>query len=506
MKVRGYLKGSGKLGNLVCSTVAGETIARDYNPEVANPNTEAQTEQRAKFKLMSQLSSVMAPVIAIPKDKAQSSRNLFVRKNMGATVYDGVQAAINLNKVQLTNGNSNIESFGCDRTDHVECTCYYSGMPLVGMVGMVYCIFTKDEAGNLSLHDSAVVTETSEDNDWRANLKYTDAEIVIYGYALIGDADKTKAAFGNMQSLSAESVAKLIVSSAVSASTIKTTKTKGFTMPVGIDEGEWSEDDGKVRLSISVTGPGTASGAGRYDIGERVRCTATPNTGMEFVGWYRAGQQVATSLSYEFDIMADTTIEARFRQPAARHNVTASVSPSGSGTVSGTGSFEEGTNCTVVASAASGYRFKEWQKDGQQVSTSASYTFAVMEDVALVAIFEVAPSGFSNVTNDGSAYNSNLRSVHYMKVAGSYAGEATVASMILSNQKPAVGSTHAYDPTSQADFISDIVNGNFETQRTDIQSSESPDIYWLTVGTVSGSTYTVVAVYDYSIESDYTIS
>ena len=60
MKVRGYLKGKGKLGNIVCSTVAGETIARDYNPEVANPNTEGQVDQRARFKLMSQLSSIMA--------------------------------------------------------------------------------------------------------------------------------------------------------------------------------------------------------------------------------------------------------------------------------------------------------------------------------------------------------------------------------------------------------------------------------------------------------------
>ena len=506
MKVRGYLKGSGKLGNIVCSTVAGETIARDYNPDVTNPNTETQVEQRAKFKLMSQLSSIMAPVIAIPKEKSQSSRNLFVRKNMGSTVFDGVQAAINLNRVQLTNGNTNIDTFGCDRSSHVHCSCYYSGSELVGMAGMVYCIFTKDDAGNLQLFDSAVVTENTEREDWGADLKYTDAEIVLYAYALIGDVDKAKAAFGNLEAPTAESVAKLLVSSSVAASTIKTTKTKAFTMPVGIEDGEWSEDDGKVRLSISVTGPGTAQGAGRYDIGERVRCTATPNTGMEFVGWYRGGQQVATSLNYEFDIVADTTVEARFKTPAARHNVTATVSPSGSGTVSGTGSFEEGSNCTVVASAASGYRFKEWQKNGAKVSTSASYTFAVMEDVALVAIFEIAPTDFSNITNDDSPWNSNLESVQYLKVAGKFEGEATVASMILNDQKPAVGSTHEYDPTAQAKFISKIVNGQFETQRTNIMSQDKADIYWLTVGNVSGSTYTVVAVYDYNIESDYEIS
>ena len=504
MKVRGYLKGSGKLGNIVCSTVAGETIARDYNPEVSNPNTESQVEQRAKFKLMSQLSSVMAPVIAIPKEKSQSSRNLFVRKNMGATVYDGIQAAINLNRVQLTNGVTNIDTFGCDRSDHESCYCYYSGIDLVGMAGMVYCIFTKDAAGNLSLFDSAVVTENTERGTWEANLKYTDAEIVLYAYALIGDREKAKAAFGNLSAPTAESLAKLLVSSSVDASTIKTTKTKAFTMAVGLEEGEWSEDDGKVRLTISVTGPGTADGAGRYDIGERVRCTATPNSGMEFVGWYRGGQLVATSLNYEFDIVADTTVEARFKAPAARHNVTASVSPSGSGTVSGTGSFEEGSNCTVVATAASGYRFVEWQKNGTQVSTSASYTFAVMEDVALVAVFEEVQSGFSNVTLNGSAWDSNKQHLSTLHTEGNYNGAATVAAIIQASAAPAVGSTHAYDPTAQAQFISNITNGAFSTGNASL--GEDGNYYWLTVGTVSGSTYTVIEVYQFSAQENQVIS
>lgn len=497
MKVRGYLKGSGKLGNIVCSTVAGETIARDYNPEVSNPNTETQVEQRAKFKLMSQLSSIMAPVIAIPRVKNQSSRNLFVRKNMGATVFDGVQAAINLNRVQLTNGNTNIDTFGCDRSSHEHCSCYYSGINFVGMAGMVYCIFTKDDAGNLQLFDSAVVTENTEHEDWGADLKYTDAEIVLYAYALIGDGDKAKAAFGNLEAPTAESMAKLLVSSSVAASTIKTTKTKGFTMPVGIEDGEWSEDDGKVRLSITITGPGTASGAGRYDIGERVRCTATPNSGMEFVGWFRGGQQVATSPNYEFDIVADTTIEARFKAPAARHNVTASVSPSGSGSVSGTGSFEEGSNCTVVASPASGYRFKEWQKNGAKVSTSASYTFAVMEDVALVAIFEEVQAEFSNVTFDGQPWNSDKGEQGSATIAGSYSGNANKVIAFNSNTAPEVGSTITPTQNEINRQSADISNGSFAIPQFNVTEYTTNR---LIACVFNGTTWVVETVYPYTFE------
>lgn len=497
MKVRGYLKGSGKLGNIVCSTVAGETIARDYNPEVANPNTETQVAQRAKFKLMSQLSSVMAPVIAIPKDKNQSSRNLFVRKNMSATVYDGVQAAINLNRVQLTNGNTTIETFGCDRSSHEHCSCYYSGINFVGMAGIVYCIFTKDDAGNLSLFDSAVVTENTEDEDWGADLKYTDKEIVLYAYALIGDGDKAKAAFGNLEAPTAESLAKLLVESSVAASTIKTTKTKGFTMAVGVEDGEWSEDDGKVRLTITVTGPGTADGAGRYDIGERVRCTATPNSGMEFVGWYRGGQQVATSLNYEFDIVADTTIEARFKAPAPRHTVSASVNPNGSGTVSGTGSYEEGSNCTVVATAAAGYRFKEWQKNGAQVSTSASYTFAVNEDVALVAVFEQATAQFTNVTVDGQPWNSNLEEVYHATIAGNYEGAATKVIVCKANEPHTEGSTFTPQASEISGQSADIVSGSFSIPQFNLGEYSSN---YLLACTVSGDSWTIEKVYPYTID------
>ena len=497
MKVRGYLKGKGKLGNIVCSTVAGETIARDYNPEVANPNTEGQVDQRARFKLMSQLGSIMAPVIAIPKQKRQSSRNLFVKKNIGTTVYDGVQAAINLNKVQLTNGVSNINIIGCDRSSHETCSCYYNGHTLVGMVGMVYCIFEKDDAGNLSLLDSAVVTENTQDGDWGAELKYSAKEIVVYGYALLGDSDKAKAAFGNLDAPTAESVAKLIVSSSVAASTIKTTQTKGFTMPVGVEDGEWSEDDGKVRLTVTVTGPGTADGSGRYDIGERVRCTATPNQGMEFVGWYRAGQQVATSLNYEFDIVADTTIEARFKAPAARHNVTASVSPSGSGTVSGTGSFEEGSNCTVVASAASGYRFKEWQRDGAQVSTSASYTFTVMEDVALVAIFEQVSAQFSNVTFDGQPWNADKGEQGSATIAGNYEGSANKVIAFNSNQTPEVGSTITPTQNEINQQSADISNGSFAIPQFNVAEYTKNH---LIACVFNGNTWVIETVYPYTFD------
>lgn len=70
--------------------------------------------------------------------------------------------------------------------------------------------------------------------------------------------------------------------------------------------------------------------------------------------------------------------------------VTLSASPSEGGTVSGGGNKTVGSSATVVATAASGYTFKRWTKNGSQVSTDSSYTFTVTEAVTLVAVFEAS--------------------------------------------------------------------------------------------------------------------
>ena len=79
MKIYSILgKMKGKIGNIVVSSVNGQVVGREYNPNVTNPNTLMQQNTRSKFKLASQLSAAMAPVIAIRKDGAKSTRNQFV--------------------------------------------------------------------------------------------------------------------------------------------------------------------------------------------------------------------------------------------------------------------------------------------------------------------------------------------------------------------------------------------------------------------------------------------
>ncbi|MDE5761980.1 MAG: hypothetical protein K2H68_00500, partial [Bacteroidales bacterium] len=60
-------------------------------------------------------------------------------------------------------------------------------------------------------------------------------------------------------------------------------------------------------------------------------------------------------------------------------------------TQTGNGTYERGADITVIATPRDGYRFVNWTKEGEEISIYAVYTFAVTEDLALVANFEAIP-------------------------------------------------------------------------------------------------------------------
>ncbi|HTV32623.1 MAG TPA: hypothetical protein VME69_05915 [Methylocella sp.] len=70
-------------------------------------------------------------------------------------------------------------------------------------------------------------------------------------------------------------------------------------------------------------------------------------------------------------------------------DVTVEASPAAGGTVSGGGTFAEGSSNTVTATAKSGFAFVHWAEGEKVVSTKDPYTFILgAANVALVAVFE----------------------------------------------------------------------------------------------------------------------
>ena len=73
--------------------------------------------------------------------------------------------------------------------------------------------------------------------------------------------------------------------------------------------------------------------------------------------------------------------------PLPKHQVTATVNPAETGTVTGMGKYEQGSTATLVAAPAANYAFKNWTEGGEEVSTEATYSFKVTKAVELVANF-----------------------------------------------------------------------------------------------------------------------
>jgi hypothetical protein len=196
---------------------------------------------------------------------------------------------------------------------------------------------------------------------------------------------------------------------------------------------------------------GTLTGAGVYNNDDDVTLTATPNTGYNFVNWTKGGTQVSADATYAFkaagdveyvanfelktytvkflnydgEVLQSTTVnhgetpvysgktperpadaqytytfsgwdnaiaaatgdqtyKAQFNTTVNQYTITVNTE---NGTVTGAGTYDYGTNVTLTATANDGYEFVNWTEAGVEVSTEATYSLTVTEDIDLVANF-----------------------------------------------------------------------------------------------------------------------
>ena len=146
-------------------------------------------------------------------------------------------------------------------------------------------------------------------------------------------------------------------------------------------------DEYTISVSANPTEGGTVSGGGTFQEGQSCTVRATANTGYTFVNWTENGNQVSSDANYTFTVNSDRSLVANFT--AASYIISATVTPEGSGTITGAGGYENGQSCTLRATANTGYAFEKWTENGTQVSTNAAYTFTVTSSHNLVAHFKV---------------------------------------------------------------------------------------------------------------------
>lgn len=220
---------TGKLGGSVFAIRFGEVIERQYQPVVNNPNTNAQVAARARLKLMSQLAAVMAPVIAIPRVGAVSSRNLFVKHNYQKSSYANDSASVQLASIQLTRGIISLPAITATRgTGTIEVTLNSSSKEYSRVV---YCCFAKQSDDTLRFYSSTVIEGTGDLSSYSGSLPAPTASVVVYAYGVRDNTSAARVLFGELSVPTAESVAKVIVTRALTDADITLTDTQGVEVP-----------------------------------------------------------------------------------------------------------------------------------------------------------------------------------------------------------------------------------------------------------------------------------
>lgn len=181
MKLSGFVgKGSGKLGASVFSISGGEQIVRQYNPKVSNPNTDAQVEQRAKLKLMSQIAADMAQSIAFPKKGLVSSRNAFISANIGKCTYSEGQAEIDLQEIELAGGSGNLPVPAVGQDNALA----LSAAAPADVNAVVYAAYQRGDDNQLLLIDQKIVSEAGEGNTFPTTMTLPNSSYVVYVYGI----------------------------------------------------------------------------------------------------------------------------------------------------------------------------------------------------------------------------------------------------------------------------------------------------------------------------------
>ena len=197
---------------------------------------------------------------------------------------------------------------------------------------------------------------------------------------------------------------------------------------------------GKYYVTIDPAGAGSVDKTGKTIFANyQFSITATANAGYGFAGWYVGDELVSTENPHTFTMVAsgDMYITAKFNvlaasiltiAPKAGCEAMGTVTTSPQGTsVDGGYKFTSNTSVTVKATPNKGYTFVRWEDGtGATVSTNSSYTFTIMNDMTLYAVFQKLENynadlisfpgaeGYGRFTTGGRAIDGRGSKVYYV--------------------------------------------------------------------------------------------
>lgn len=176
-------KGTGKVGPLVLQVNGGVQIMKEKPAKVSNPNTDAQAEQRAKLKLMSQLAADLQQTIAFQKKGLVSARNQFISANIGKCSFNNAEAQVELTALDLTGGSAYLPVPTATSAGAVA----LSAGAAASVNAVLYAAYKRDETQQLTLIAQEVISEAGENRTFPGSLGALGDTFVVFAYGIMNN-------------------------------------------------------------------------------------------------------------------------------------------------------------------------------------------------------------------------------------------------------------------------------------------------------------------------------
>ena len=236
----------------------------------------------------------------------------------------------------------------------------------------------------------------------------------------------------------------------------------------------------EITATANPVAGGTVTGAGSYNHFAICELTATPATGYHFVNWTLGEEVVATTATYSFEVSGPAAYVAHFELNS--YTIAATANPIAGGTISGVGDYHHFDNCTLVATANTGYTFVNWTLNGEEVATTATYEFVVEGAAAYVANFSLnsyAITAMADPTDGGTVTGAGT--YDHFATCTLVATPATGYQFVnwtLNGEAVATTATYSFEVSGSAAYVAHFELMSFEVTAT---------LNILEAGTVTGA-------------------
>lgn len=313
--VTGKLRG--KIAGMVYAVNRGVNVVRELNAAPFNPSTTAQVDARAKLKLLSQASAVVAPIIAMPRRGMMTQRNHFTKVNYKYTEVAEMVARIVLADMQFTSSDVGFPGFKAQRIPGYGISVELLQNAVPAFDKCVWITLRILESGKFMVAESKVVDLTEELPLGSTIMQNIQGDCTVHCYGISLKSASAKGYFENTVVATAEQVAQLVSDNVFNESEFAFSETRGLYLRESDEIKATTGTPVLLTLTSNVDGA-TLQGGGRYAFGASVTISATAPAGYHFVGWYPANQSggaLTAANPYTFSLGSKSrTIEARFER------------------------------------------------------------------------------------------------------------------------------------------------------------------------------------------------